>query len=294
LIGTSFEQKLSVLKENLALIDNRAKNINEQRRICLEQIASLICGETADNDLNNTATNFRLTINTKDLEDLLYICTELLRTPKYAQHLKRLAIIGSEEATPAGSHGKIAYTKNKFNEIAFEHFSTKIKGAKSHYASSLADACETLNNGECEFCILPIRNSVDGKLFGFYSMLDRYELKICAVCDIDSQDDANSVRYALVGKSCIEPLDSKTKDAKYIFEFSLLAENGMFIEDLLRIARASRATTVSIDSRPVEYDIQLYKFIFCFRVNGADSLLLRTMLNFYYDTYSPIGIYLDN
>jgi hypothetical protein len=139
---------------------------------------------------------------------------------------------------------------------------------------------------------LPIENSVDGKLFGFYSLIDRFELKICSVCDIEGEGDSR-IRYALAGKNCREPSKNFLKTAGFILEFFVLDSGNGLLDGLFEAAGECNADLLSIDVRPVPYDSQLKKFFLGFRIGGKDAMLFCTLLALYYDSYSPIGLYLN-
>jgi hypothetical protein len=288
------QDKLSILLDNLRLCDTRSACDAEQRCIMLSEIARHLCELSQDEDISEIVARFCELTDSTSLADGIAICSALASETRLLEALRYTVSVGHEESTPAGSHGKVAFTKNKYNEIAFEQLSKKIIGAKAHYTASLSDACEAVNDGECEFCIIPVRNSHDGRLWGFYSLLDRYGLKICSVCSVESIDSISSTDYALVGKYSPEPSKRQSADLPLIFEFSVLAEDGEFLTDLLSVARMCHATLLYIDSRPVEYDMQSCRYILSFYLKASDSLLLRCLLATYYDSYSPIGLYQKN
>lgn len=290
----SFEKKLDIHLDNLRICNERADCDAQQRSVCLCEIASLLCDMETDGEISDAVRRFCELTDARSLEDRLPICSALVDHPAFAKSMRYAVAVGHEEATPAGSHGRIAYMKNKYGDEAFEKFSSRINGAKPSLTASMTDACEAVADGSCEFCILPIRNSLDGRLWGFYSMLDRYGLKICDVCSIDAIDGISSTDCALIGKSCPEPTKRQTKDSELVFEFSVLAEDGSFLTDILSTAKSLGATTLLVDSRPVEYDVQLYRYVLSFLIEPSDSLLLRALLFVSCDSYTPIGLYAQN
>lgn len=288
------KDKLAILLDNLKICDERTVRDSEQRNICLSEIAMQLCESTGGTEPAELVSRFWELTGAHSLADTIPICSALISHHSFLEAIRSAVSVGHDEPTPAGSHSRIAYTKNKYNDLAFEHFSEKINGARAHYTASLADACEAVNDGECEFCILPVRNSLDGRLWGFYSMLDRYGLKICSICNVESIDGISSTDYALIGKFCHEPTKRVQNSSEFIFEFSVLSENGEFISELFHTARLCGATPLFIDSRPVEYDVQLCRYIFSFSTGANDSLMLRLLLTSHYDSYSPIGLYQKN
>lgn len=290
----SREKKLEIHLDNLRICNERKDRDARQRGICLDEIAVLLCDIETDGDISDAVKRFRELTDARSLKDCLPICSALVRHPSFTNSVRHAVAVGHKEATPAGSHGRIAYMKNKYGDEAFEKFSSRINGAKASITASMTDACEAVIDGSCEFCILPIRNSLDGRLWGFYSMLDRYGLKICDVCSIDAIDEISSTDCALIGKSCPEPTKRHANGSGLVFEFSVLSEDGGFLPDVLSVAKSLGATALLIDSRPVEYDVQLYRYVFSFLIEQTGSLLLRALLFACYDSYTPIGLYAQN
>lgn len=283
-------EKLDILKSNLHKFEVRQSISKEQRTLTLCEIARILCDEYEGEDLAEITKRYSELITDSSTVDKIILCRELLSRVKRSEKHRQVIGIGDNESVPAGSHGKIAFPKNKFNDTAFEHFSMTISAPRAVYVASINNACEAVADGTCEFCILPIENSLDGKLFGFYALLDRFELKICAVCDIESDGDSH-IRYALVGRSCRELSYHAGKDKSFILEFFVLDSGGGFLDGLLSAAKVCNAELLSIDARPVPYDTQSKKFILSFRVNSNDGILFRTFLALNYDSYSPIGLY---
>ncbi len=82
--------------------------------------------------------------------------------------------------------GKISYLKNKFTEKAFDRFSGIVNDAKILHTDSFEDSCEDAYNGVCEYCILPIKTSDDGRLHAFHRLIKKYDLRIAASTDVDN------------------------------------------------------------------------------------------------------------
>ena len=86
----------------------------------------------------------------------------------------------SYEIFSSSSPSKISYVKNNYSDAAFMRFSSLFKLPKVAYGASFEDACESVYNAASDYCILPIENAANGKLFSFYSLIDKYDLKIFA------------------------------------------------------------------------------------------------------------------
>ena len=286
------QKKLDILQSNLQEFNLRCKISREQRSLTLIEIARTLCDLYEGEELSRIVARYSEISSDASPSDRLILCRELLSRKRRSLELKRLTSIGDKEDTPAGSHGKIAYTKNNFNDAAFEQLSSSINSPRAIYTASINGACEAVADGSCEFCILPIENSVDGKLFGFYSLIDRFELKIASVCDIEGEGDSH-IKYALVGRNSREPANQLFEKSKFVFEFFVLDSGNGLLDGLFEAAGECNADLLSIDVRPVPYDSQLKKFFLGFRLGGKDAMLFCTLLALYYDSYSPIGLYLS-
>ena len=219
--------------------------------------------------------------------DLAKLCHALSESQRYGASVWARSFFGSEDI-PAGSHGKVALVRNKYNEEAFELFSKVITNPKPIYSPSFSDACEDVFDGRCEFCVLPVENSQSGRLFGFYSMFDRYELRICAVCELDAAGTSESTRYALVGK--LVP-DRIPKSLRWRFECSVISETGAVLGEISRVCHVFGAELSKVDSLPVEYDEKLKKYFFTFEIPENTISGFDLYLSEKYARYSPIGLY---
>ena len=134
------QDKLSTLLDNLKLCDARSSRDAEQRSIMLSEIAKHLCRVSQDEDISEIIARFCELTDSTNVSDGIAICSALVSETRLLDALRYTVSVGHEESTPAGSHGKVAFTKNKYNEIAFEQLSKKIIGAKAHYTASLSDA----------------------------------------------------------------------------------------------------------------------------------------------------------
>ena len=220
-------------------------------------------------------------------EDRARLCMALSVSPYHSSELKRNGIFSDDIA--AGSHGKVSLVRNSYNELAFSRMSVVITRPKEMFVPSFISACEDVYDSHSEFCILPIENSQSGRLFNFYSMLDRYELKICSVCELEGDGASEgSVKYALVGRSLPDRIP---KNSRWSFEFSLISENGRTLFDILQVAEIFGATLMRIDSLPVEYDGGLQKYYFTFGLPEANVSAFNLFLTEEYARYTAVGSY---
>ena len=284
----TFENKQSIFTENLDQFNKRLSLAKRQREITVTELAKLYC-ESFD-DIDSILENLSLINENLSASEKILFLSEICHSP-FNQKIKDMLFIGSSEPTSAGAHSKISYLKNKYNDIAFEHFSRSVSNAKPDYASGFTECCESVFDGRCEFCILPIMNSNDGRLMSFYSLLDRYELKICEIVDIDNDSTPSTLRYARVGRSSNEPKRRTPKAQNYIFEFSIISEDTNFFAPLFEASNQLDAKLTCIDSLPIEYASNVQKFFLSFCIPSQNTLAFRLFVSLNHQSYTPIGLY---
>ena len=283
----TLDEKQSILTQNLREFSKKHSLAKQQKALTAFELATLYCERHTDVSILDIQNELKPDFSVND--EIIFL-TELCRS-ELAEKIKSMLFIGSSEPTSAGAHSKISYLKNRYNDIAFEHFSHSVANAKPDYASSFAECCENVFDGRCEYCILPIMNSNDGRLMSFYSLLDRYDLKICATVDIDKDDSSVSFKHALIGRSCLEQRIRTQKNQRHIFEFSLITESTDFFAPLFEAALYVGAKLVCIDSLPVEYATDTQKFFFSFSLPYQNALAFRLFVALKHQTYTPIGFY---
>ena len=275
-----------ILASNLQKATERLSIVSEQRTLCADMLAAHICHREAPPEI--LFTEFLKSADSPDEVSRAIFCRTYAQSRAKEEALRPEHLFGVAELPPAGAHGKIAFVRNRYNERAYDLFAATIKSTKPIYVSDFSEACEAVFNGQCSHCILPVENGTGGRLFSFYAMMDRYELKICAVTEVDEDDASESVRYALVGRSLPRPL---TRTQHHMLEFSLTREDGSHLSALLSAAEALGASIQKIDFLPLEYDHSFYRVYFSVRLSVADAPALGTYLSLCYPNYTPIGFY---
>lgn len=282
------EEKIKIHFKNFEEFSKREEIIKSQKRLTIDDIVGLFEEEQISVEkLSGIFLDNSLKLSN---EDKISFCRRL-SSSRLKESLSSLIYIGSNEPTPAGAHSKISFVKNKYNELAFERFSSFVTNAKKDYAASFKESCENVTNGFCEFCIIPITSSNDGRLMSFYSLLDIYDLKICAVTDVEDDDYTKKVRYACVGRSCPDKFDKKISKKPLIFEFSTFDSTNDFFALLLLAAKDAQAEIVNVDSFPIEYSSRMQRFFFSFRIPPQSTFFFRLLTALSNPSYSPVGIY---
>lgn len=200
------------------------------------------------------------------------------------------AFFADDEPVAADARGIIAYLQNAFTDRAYRAFSGTMRHrVRSQYHDSYGAACEAVSNGSCEACILPIEHAQDGKLLGFYRLIDRYELKIVCTCDIAQANGVES-RFALLKKSFTFPLPDDA--LAYLFELSITRSTGHALGAVLDAAALCGLTVRRVDSIPLAYAEDSFAYHTVLAMSDAGQLtpfLLHLALDV--PQYEPIGIY---
>lgn len=100
---------------------------------------------------------------------------------------------------PATVRGRIAYMPGALADKAYLRLSPLVKAPRAAATAGFADACEEVQGGLCEYCMLPLENTGSGRLTAFSSLILRYRLQIIAVSDLESGGTrGQSTRIALL------------------------------------------------------------------------------------------------
>lgn len=280
-----------IMLENLSELEKRKNILAEQKSIILSQLVDSL--RTNSDSLEELYVNVLATHGNASVFEKLSVCKLLCELYSIKDPMNISSLIEQSSQTTAGSHGKIALVRNLYNDMALASFSSVIPHSKPIYYSNFEFSCEAVSSGICEFTILPIENTADGKMFGFYSLMDRYELKISAVCKIEAENSSKTIIYALVGRNTISKIHTRTK-AQKIFEFSLTCYSGLESYDIFEAAKLSSAKLRSFSSIPLAYDTSIARIYYSFTLEGyADMCAFLLYLSLEFPNYTPIGLFFE-
>ena len=189
---------------------------------------------------------------------------------------------------------RIAYLKNSYNDVAYMQFSSLFSSPRAAYFTSISDVCESVYNGSCEYCILPVETSSDGKLLSFYEMILKYNLKITAVYDLRGEE--GYTRYALIGKrSALHSPSVRSKARNRYFEFIMVETDSVSLEDLLCAANFCSLKLCRIDTLNAHSSAKGSGAYVCpvFRVDGSDLQTFFMFLAIDCPDYIPVGLYMQ-
>ena len=230
----------------------------------------------------------------------LTFCRSLGDTPTIPQSIPALVqeLFGRTQAVDAEASGRVAYQRNIFADEAYLHFSPHIQEPKAAYFGSFAGVCEQVYNGLCEYCILPLENSQDGKLLRFYGLIQKYELKIVLTCDVTASDQRHVTTFGLCKRSLQIPSQaphSGHRSACFEFIFWQDSDDYPGLCDVLSAAQACSLRLIRTDCLPRSDDEIMvgasYPFNISLDIENGD---LRTFLLFLAldaPFCLPLGIY---
>lgn len=221
-------------------------------------------------------------------------------TPLIAAHL-----LGHTDPIESFARGNIAYQHSIYTDEAFLHFSRVLPTARAVYSDSFAGVCEQVFNGLCEYCILPLENTQDGKLVRFYNLIQKYELKIVLTCSVTTSDNRHSTTFGLCRRGLLWP-QLLIPDKPFSFEFIFWQEpEHVSLAELLTAASACSLSLLRADCLPRSDEEILigagYPFALHFEASQhrdaapwtaeRDFLAFLFYLSVHSPTYLPLGIY---
>ena len=291
-----------VILSNLEELFQRGMHIGEQERAHLRELAHEIASDVADNQTLLTALpDHRLQSQPPDEQDprgaaltrqisnrqKALLCIELgQKIPSPETFLQDL--FPPSEDLSEFARNRISYQKNSYTEQAFLRFSKFLQGeTRASYAQSFPSVCEDVFNGVCEYCILPIENSSEGRLISFARLITRYGLKISATCDVKIGEE-KATRFALLRKHP-EPIRELEALAN-LLEFSCPLTKNQQAEDLLAAANICGLIPRYINFHPTDRNnVEEFHGVFQADTENLFAYLLYLIMEF--PTANLIGFY---
>lgn len=270
----SENKELSIISDNITDLSARRDIISKQVRISFQMLAQAL-----KDDLQSYKEAVAEHCKGASPQDVVCFFGALAQNTDIP--LSSISMLeGRFERFENKAEEKVAYLKNNYTNSAFLKFSKIVRSPKAIYKPSFDEVCEAVYNGSCDYCILPIESIANGKLFGFYSLIDKYDLKIFAVCDIDEKHSSNRTRYALLSRKI---LITTQKDHKSYLEFSLIDDSADALADIMSAAHHCSLGLYRVDSISVPYDDTTLKFYHIF--DSSDSALVPFLM--YLDIKHP-------
>ena len=299
-----------IICSNLQDVYTRMNMLYEQERAHLQELAAEITRDLEDDaelayslaDLlprNLKAPIRALPQNAKHLEGLhplrktrqaVWLCMEICRLLSSKKEFGIQSFFDDTEETFNALPPRVVYQRNSYTDSAYLRFASFLKNPRAIYTHSFPTACEDVVSGVCQYCILPLENSSEGQLNSFVRLIDRYNLKIAATCDVATTDGSRVTRFALLRRSILPILADADRDLFFEFSAPLHAEPG--ITPILSAAELCELTLCRVDSRPRQAtteDPSVTRFVF--RIGNGNFAAFLLYLCAYVPTSDYIGLY---
>ncbi len=95
----------------------------------------------------------------------------------------------------------VAMLDNGASVEALSELKSVFESCKTEIYFDFDSACRAVHDYRTDMCILPLENSSDGRLSGFYNMAVKYELFTVAVADVMNYDTSVRTRFSLLAAS---------------------------------------------------------------------------------------------
>ncbi len=276
-------KRIDTVYENLLILAGREENTRDQVRLFSRQMSDLLCDDPV---ALNTLWQ-RLSVSGITPIFKINLCRCLFENVEY-RVLAENIIRGDNEKVSESAKGRIAYVRNKRNDKVFLEFSKLVNDAKAYYSASFADACEAVFNNTCEFCILPIHNGKEGKLYSFYTMLERHELKITRTVTEEENDNQESVSFALAGRT-VALQENVHKNLRY--EFSLIGENAEVVSVVTEAVKELGGVVSDVGTLPVGYDQPRRRFYLSADIPAEAIIPLTLYFSLENMGFEVLGVY---
>ena len=321
--SNSPDRDLRIFLRNLEMLTAEGQLLLDRRQAQLEEIAGTLQQMISDPELSPMADkeivrewiDSSLLVSPHDaqprgsISDVIHLCRALVQKKTQILRSDTEEFLGPTEAVSADASERVSYLQNKFSDEAFLKLTRHFRQPRAAYASSFTEVCEEVYNRFCEFCILPVESSGDGKLLRFYALIEKFNLKIVSVCDVE-QLDGSYTKYALLRHKFISFHLPKRLRGGHFAEFGLVLNEGVTLSDVLIAATHCHMHLSRIDSVPLSYKNDAYRYDAVFslpdladedtpatdeQISLRDMLLdIETFLLFLsvsLSEYTPIGIY---
>lgn len=288
-ISNKLEIRLGIMDSALSLI-NVGEKINESDaelaqlyKSRLSQPALLSCESATP---RKSRRHIKAYASAMSVADSVAFSRMLLERAEHDSESGMAGLLESQLRDSLPEDIRIVYRKARGADIAFEKFSSLIPDCAALYRDTFLEVCDALALGEADMCILPYENTEDGKLNGFYRLIDSYEMKIAASCSVKSQGREDITRYLLLSKSLggISAVSGVTD-----FEFLLCDRADMSLTKALTAAHLLSLDVRSIDTVVTEENLTVFDIRVHAKAKALDEYILYLKLDEL--DFTPLGIF---
>ncbi len=154
------------------------------------------------------------------------------------------------DRTTVKNQNTVAILNSPIFSAALSRFQIALPDATPLFCQGFTHVCEEIFSGNAAFGILPLEDSVEGKLFRLYEQIEQFELHIACTTDVALEANGKTVRAALLYKN--EP-PHKIPNGTHTLECLVFEETPHSLTDLLSVAEALGLSLRRVDSLPSSY-----------------------------------------
>lgn len=286
-------KNIKTICKNIRETDNRIALLSEQKQLSYTFLADTLIASCQEGNITQKLISEYVNlidecIDKKCHAEIIRFFEILVNDLSFSTSFFNNGNIPLDIFSPSAS-AKISYVKNNYSDAAFMRFSTLFDNPKVSYKMTFEDVCEDVYNNVSDYCILPIETS-GGKLFSFYTLIDKYDMKIFAVCDLEDGVSDKLTRYALISKKSLF-YPHKTK--RCYIEFSMIGDNYYSLKDILEASEMCGIKLYRIDTMSVPYDDLTFKFYHVFECDTLHALPFIIYLHYKHPQHDAIGYYIS-
>lgn len=222
-----------------------------------------------------------------EIFDSCFICSKIHRQKYSAGDAARAFFGAAKIQKGAENNAKIAFVAGKQANAAFEMFARFLGTVSAFGVESFSDACDAASEGDADYCIVPLENSAEGRLDGFYNAVGKaglYPLLGCRIGDGDGY-----TRFVLFSRRALYA----EADGTSMMQIRLTADRMGDVSDILSAADFFGADVTRIDTIPLSAAGRENSIDMIFKVNDADIAGFITFLRFEYPQFYLFGIFTD-
>lgn len=275
------QQNIDTLSSNLRILQEREAALRQLRALVITDMMLPLSEHSGVRDIIQTYRKYMPFDNSAfSVFDRAELCKKICLSVKGIEHLLF-------SHNPSDGIETVAYVKNQYSTEALSDLRThvEIRGEKAF--RSFNELCDDIEAGVFDDCIIPLENTSNGRLMNFYSIIDRFDLKITLTCDVESQSGDQVTRYALLRRHPALPLTSND----HYFEFSFTSTDNLSTQDVLNAASYLGLKLHRIDSMMLRYN-ESCSVLYPVMLGSSQNILqMTTFLKLNLLQHTMIGIY---
>lgn len=296
----SLPSDAEIVRRNLDLLAAEENALQARRALQISELSALLSlpehAALRDELSDFAVAAFQYNDTLRSSEDTARFCLEMIRRGyPIAREGHSDELFGSGEPISQKASGRVAYLRSRVADEAFLALTAPLQKPKAAYFSSFSDVCEEVYHGLCEYCILPVESADGGKLLSFYSLIEKFELRIVSVTDLDD-GKGGYTRYALLSHRYVSPYPIGASGKRCYAEFLLVLNDRLSLSDVLLAAELLGMRVTRTDSFPLPDRRDAYRYGLVFLLpEGAElaptveAFLLYLSVSL--PEYTPLGVY---